>query len=333
MGFFTDCIRKSRTFATAFERQKAVRRPDAQGCRDKSNQYHIIIMIELYLTQNNNSKNEAYGKHYPRVSYKQTLNIHDMAVHMAEHNTPFSEGTIEGILRDFVKCTREQTLMGNTVKVDNLAIFKVSVIGNGCAELYDADTDKTISASIGNLAKTDKTGPAVHSLKLLAQATGEYTREELNKDGKLGWTDKAAAEILAAKNAANGGGNNSGGSQSGSQSQGTGESHGGSQNGDQNQSTTYVLYISPLGNGSASVTKDGNAVTSGASLSEDDEVEIRITPAEDAVPTATLNGSSIELTESEGVYIGNFAMPGQASNLVINTGGEGGDGGADLDQN
>jgi len=156
-------------------------------------------MIELYLTQNNNSQSDAYGKHYPRVSYKQTLNIHDMAVHMAEHNTPFSEGTIEGILRDFVKCTREQTLMGNTVKVDNLAIFKVSVIGNGCSELYDSATDKTITASIGTLAKTDKTGPAVQSLKLLAQATGEYTREELNKDGKLGWTDKAAAEIAAAK--------------------------------------------------------------------------------------------------------------------------------------
>ena len=126
-------------------------------------------MIELYLTQNNNSQSDAYGKHYPRVSYKQTLNIHDMAVHMAEHNTPFSEGTIEGILRDFVKCTREQTLMGNTVKVDNLAIFKVSVIGNGCSELYDSATDKTITASIGTLAKTDKTGPAVQSLKLLAQ--------------------------------------------------------------------------------------------------------------------------------------------------------------------
>ena len=171
-------------------------------------------MIELYLTQNNNSKNEAYGKHYPRVSYKQTMNIHDMAVHMAEHNTPFSEGTIEGILRDFVKCTREQTLMGNTVKVDNLAIFKVSVIGNGCSELYDSATDKTITASIGTLAKTDKTGPAVQSLKLLAQATGEYTREELNKDGKLGWTDKAAAEIAAAKAGASPSPSQSGESQS-----------------------------------------------------------------------------------------------------------------------
>ena len=178
-------------------------------------------MIELYLSQNNNSKNDAYGKYYPRVSYKQTLNIHDMAVHMAEHNTPFSGGTIEGILRDFVKCVREQTLNGNTVKVDNLAIFKVSVIGNGCKELYDANTDKTISASIGTLAKTDKTGPAVQSLKLLAQATGEYTRDELNKDGKLGWTDKAAAEIAAVKTATIGGSSApSGGSSTGSDTTG-----------------------------------------------------------------------------------------------------------------
>ena len=285
-------------------------------------------MIELYISQNNNTKSEAYGKYYPRVSYKQTMNIHDMAVHMAEHNTPFSEGTIEGILRDFVKCVREQTLNGNTVKVDNLAIFKVSVIGNGCKELYDAATDKSITASIGVLAKNDKTGPAVNSLKLLAQATGEYTREELNKDGKLGWTDKAAAEILAAKNAANGtspnpseGGESNNSAGGGSQNQGSG----------QNQASGHALTISKSGSGSVSVTHNGNAVTSGASLNEDDEVAISITPAEGQVPTATLNGSEIELTESEGVYTGNFAMPGQAASLVINSGSTGGFGNLDQD--
>ena len=300
-------------------------------------------MIELYISQNKNTQSEAYGKYYPRVSYKQTMNIHDMAVHMAEHNTPFSEGTIEGILRDFVKCVREQTLNGNTVKVDNLAIFKVSVIGNGCKELYDADLDKTITASIGTIGRNDKTGPAVNSLKLLAQATGEYTREELNKDGKLGWTDKAAAEILAAKNAAMG---NSGGSSSG----GSSDNNGGSQNGgtqsggdnsgqqgqqgDQNQQSGYALTIATSGSGTATVTHDGNAVTSGATLNEDDEVEISITPAEGQVPTASINSSAIELTEDNGVYTGSFAMPGQASALVISTGvsGEGGDGGEGLDK-
>ena len=301
-------------------------------------------MIELYISQNNNTQSEAYGKYYPRVSYKQTMNIHDMAVHMAEHNTPFSEGTIEGILRDFVKCVREQTLNGNTVKVDNLAIFKVSVIGNGCKELYDADLDKTITASIGSIGKTDKTGPAVNSLKLLAQATGEYTREELNKDGKLGWTDKAAAEIAAAKAAAQGNSGSQGGSSTGSETGQGGNSSQGGQSGDnqgqQGGSSTgsetgqgYALSISTSGSGSASVTKGGNAVTSGSNLNEDDEVEISITPAEGETPTATINGSSIELTESEGVYSGSFAMPGQASSLVINTGGSsGGNGGADLDK-
>ena len=280
-------------------------------------------MIELYISQNNNTTSQAYGKYYPRVSYKQTMGIHEMAVHMAEHNTPFSGGTIEGILRDFVKCVREQTLNGNTVKVDDLAIFKVSVIGNGCAELYDADADKTITASIGTLGKYDKTGPAVHSLKLLAQATGEYTREELNKDGKLGWTDKAAAEIAAAKAAAQGGSQSNSGSSAGSET---------GQNGNQT-AEGYALSISTIGSGSASVTKDGNAVTSGSNLNEDDEVEISITPAEGETPTATINGSQIELTESEGVYSGSFAMPGQASSLVINTGGSsGGNGGADLDK-
>jgi predicted histone-like DNA-binding protein len=92
----------------------------------------------------------------------------------------------------------------------------------------------------------------------------------------------------------------------------------GSQNSQNAQN--YALTISTSGTGSASVTHNGNAVASGASLNEDDEVEISITPAEGQVPTATLNGSEIELTESDGVYTGNFAMPGQASTLVINSG-------------
>ena len=127
-------------------------------------------------------------------------------------------------------------------------------------------------------------------------------------------------------------GSENGGSQSGEQGQGG--SQGGQQDGENSQNTPsnsensegYALTITTSGSGSASITKDGNAVTSGAELSEDDEVEISITPAEGQVPTATLNGSSIELTESDGVYSGNFAMPGQASTLVINTGAADDDG-------
>ena len=214
-------------------------------------------MIELYLTQNKVPNSPTFGRYYPRVSYKQTLNIHDMAVHMAEHNTPFSEGTIEGILRDFVKCTREQTLMGNTVKVDNLAIFKVSVIGNGCTRLYDADSEKCISATIGTLKKTDKTGPAVESLKLLAQATGDYTREELNKDGRLSWTDKAAAQIAAAKQGASTNGNENGGS-----NENENENSGGGSNENENQNQNN-------GGGNSETPSGGNSDTPGQTTDPD----------------------------------------------------------------
>ena len=106
---------------------------------------------------------------------------------------------------------------------------------------------------------------------------------------------------------------------------GGGENTGGNQTGGESTSG-YALSISRLGSGSANVTHEGSNVNSGAKLNEDDEVEISITPAEGQTPTATINGSSIELTEDNGVYTGSFAMPAQASNLVINTGqGEGGD--------
>ncbi len=124
-------------------------------------------------------------------------------------------------------------------------------------------------------------------------------------------------------NSENGGSQNSQSSEQGQQGE----------QGQQNQASSYALTISKSGTGSASVTHDGNAVTSGASLNEDDEVEISITPAEGKVPTASVNGSSIELTEDGGVYSGSFAMPGQASSLVINTGtAEGGDSGDGIDK-
>ena len=189
-------------------------------------------MIELYLSKvNETSESEIAGKTYARVDYKQTLEISDMARHMAEHNTAFSEGLILGVLTDFVKCVREQVLNGNTVKIKNLAIFKATVEANGLEVLYDAATDKAVTATLGTLAEGQKTGPAVKTIKLLAQSTGDFTREELKKVVKFGWTDKAKDEIAAAKGE-NGQApaNNSG---SGSQNQGgnTGGNTGGNEGG------------------------------------------------------------------------------------------------------
>ena len=277
-------------------------------------------MLELYLSKvSESSESELAGKTYARVDYKETLTVQDMAQHMAEHNTAFSEGTITGILIDFVKCIREQVLRGNTVKINNLAIFKASVEGNALDVLYDPATDKTVTASMGTMKPGDKTGPAVKVIKLLAQSTGEFTRDELKKDVKFAWTDKTKAEIAAAKAAA------TGSSESNSGNGGSQSGNGGSQsgNGGNSQATIFALTITKSGSGTSTVKNDSEeTINSGDTLASGANVYISVTPAEGQIPTATLNGTNVSLTENDGEYIGTFQMPAQASSLVINSGSD-----------
>ena len=282
-------------------------------------------MLEINLTKNTNDAIQGtLGKYYGRVEYKGTLGVKDLAKIMKKHTTAFSLGEITGMLLDLAALIKEYALMGYVVKIDDLGLFKASIDANGLT----LEQGSRVSAGRGaqktdeQLAeKPDAMQFAVGAVKMIMQATGETTIASMNGEAQLQFTSKTKALIKQLTGNAptdedsgdNGGdnGGNGGGSNSGGDSGNSGQSQ---------QASGYALTISKTGVGSASVTKNGNAVTSGASLDEDDEVEISITPAEGQVPNATINGSEIELTEDNGVYSGSFAMPGQASTLIINTG-------------
>ena len=278
-------------------------------------------MLEINLTKNTNDAIQGtLGKYYGRVEYKGTLGVKDLAKIMKKHTTAFSLGEITGMLLDLAALIKEYALMGYVVKIDDLGLFKASIDANGLT----LEQGSRVSAGRGaqktdeQLAeKPDAMQFAVGAVKMIMQATGETTIASMNGEAQLQFTSKTKALIKqltgnaptdedSGDNGGNGGGSNSGGDSGNS--------------GQSQQASGYALTISKTGVGSASVTKNGNAVTSGASLDEDDEVEISITPAEGQVPNATINGSEIELTESSGIYSGSFAMPGQASTLIINTG-------------
>ena len=291
------------------------------------------IIYEVY--QNQNEHNAAYGKWYGRVKYLESLNTRKLSNHIAEHGSIYTPDIVYGVMEKFRSCLLEMLLNSKKVKIEGLGTFYTTLEckKGGAVSKEKFNILKDIQGLHIRFLPEQEQEQNISSRQFLKQAefinVDSLTKKEEEGESGTGENGGSQNGNGSSTGSETGQGGN-GGSQSGNQSQGGSE--GGSSTGSET-AEGYALSISTIGSGSASVTKDGNAVTSGSNLNEDDEVEISITPAEGETPTATINGSEIELTESEGVYSGSFAMPGQASSLVINTGGSsGGNGGADLDK-
>jgi hypothetical protein len=292
----------------------------------------------INLRQNKNVKNAGYGKYYPEVDTQETLTLKGFAKHMSDHGSIYTLDIIEGVLKKITQCLPELISQGVPIRLDPLGTFlptcSVDKPLNDIPDMEGADPNAVVKGVHIRFLPYGVEDENITSRRFKQEYCSLEFRniidtQEVTIDGKKKKvTNLTPIETAIAKwKEANGEGNQSG--QSNQSDQNT-------PNTPSNPSATnFALTIATSGSGSATVTLNGNALTSGSNLSEDDEVEISITPAEGQTPTATLNGSSIELTESEGVYTGNFAMPGQASTLIINTGStgyDGGDGGDGLDK-
>lgn len=84
-------------------------------------------MIRYKKYQNNHPTSKFYKKWYARAVAEETVGIEKLAQHMANHNTPYSKGCIQGVLRDMVDCIKELLVEGKNVKLENLAIFSVGI--------------------------------------------------------------------------------------------------------------------------------------------------------------------------------------------------------------
>ena len=263
--------------------------------------------------QNKNSHSVSYGKWFARaVTLGKTINVDELAKHMSEHNTPYSKGAIKGVLTDMIGCIRELMLEGKAVKLDGLAIFSAGIKTKkkGAPTSEDFSTTKHID-----------------SVYMRARATGEFTRQELTKAGNVtelpkNFTDYHEEDDEPQNPSGGSGSQSGGGSDSGSTS---GGSQSGNTSGD-GQQTSYNLTITRSGSGTSTVKDDSeNVITGQRSFAPGTNLNIEIVPAEGQVPTATINGSSIELTENDGTYTGSFQMPAQVSVLELNSGSNGGD--------
>ena len=154
------------------------------------------MAVKVYLSKNNNQFSHAYGKFYAFADNETPIDLVALAKHMSEHNTPFSEGTIVGILRDMVKCIRELNLNGQPVKIDDLAIFSAHIENQGGWPTL-ADVNLTIGL-------TDAQGKpmGIQAIRQCAQATGDFTKAELTKYGTVLLNREWRTKVQEAKKAA-----------------------------------------------------------------------------------------------------------------------------------
>lgn len=113
------------------------------------------------LSKNTNQKSTQFGKYSGRAVVTETKGITELAAHMAGHGSPYSKGTIQGVITDMVSCIRELALSGVATKLDNLAIFSLGI--------------QTSHAEAGKFNVKDN----VKRYKLRARATGEFSSNEL----------------------------------------------------------------------------------------------------------------------------------------------------------
>ncbi len=151
---------------------------------------------------------------YATVVTDREMNFEEFVDHISSHNSPYSRGTVHGVMMDMLDCLKELILDGKSVRLGDLGLFSIGM------------------KSHGELTKEKVSAASVEDIHLIVRNTRSWSNSELKKLCKITAYDSYGAE------GADGGGTNPGGgtsggntSQGGSGTQGGGTSGGtGSEN-------------------------------------------------------------------------------------------------------
>ena len=131
-------------------------------------------MIRYIKYQSNSGIESVRGKWFLRVKHGETVDLEKLAEHMADHNTPYSKGTIYGVLKDMVACTKELMLDGKKVKLADLAIFSLGIHCVGAEDPNNATVQNIRSFSF-NAQGTGQLSPKAVMEKAHLKELDEYS--------------------------------------------------------------------------------------------------------------------------------------------------------------
>ena len=132
------------------------------------------------------------------------MNFEDFVTHISEHNSPYSRGTIHGVLMDTLDCLKHLILDGKSVRFSDLGLFSIGM------------------TSRGEVSKEKVTAASVLGVHLIVRNTKTWSNAELKKLTKIVAYDDytSGADGGGTENTPGEGGTNQG--TGGGTSQGTG---------------------------------------------------------------------------------------------------------------
>lgn len=139
-------------------------------------------------------KDAGKKKYYATAVQDRTMEFEDFVTHISEHNSPYSRGTVHGVLMDALDCLQELILDGKSVRLSELGLFSIGMTSRG-----EETADKVSAQSI--------TG--VH---LIVRNTKSWSNAELRKMCKITALDGSVSE----EGSGDGGGNTPSGDGTGS---------------------------------------------------------------------------------------------------------------------
>ena len=95
------------------------------------------------------------------------MNFEDFVTHISEHNSPYSRGTIHGVLMDTLDCLKHLILDGKSVRFSDLGLFSIGM------------------TSRGEVSKEKVTAASVQGVHLIVRNTNSWSNAELKKLTKI----------------------------------------------------------------------------------------------------------------------------------------------------
>ena len=134
-------------------------------------------------------KDAGKKKYYATAVQDRTMEFEDFVTHIAEHNSPYSRGTVHGVLMDTLDCLQELILDGKSVRFSDLGLFSLGM------------------SSRGEETAAKVTAQSIEGVHLILRNTKGWSNAELKKKCRIELLDN---HVTVENGTADGGGGNGG---------------------------------------------------------------------------------------------------------------------------